>query len=283
MSSINKTLQSAYKEHGNMHFGGAVVTVRENGKKIVKIVSEEEANARELKYEKPYFFMNQELEKDITKDNYMQNLRHAVYTRDGTIYDYITGYEYDTIDEWADDCDGTVEDVMYGTNHTWRKSVSVAVPLTDLVDWIDGQDYIKAAQEEEEEFWKCKKHGCCASIRPDAWIYRDTKKLASDHKTEFEESGRDLHEVEEDEEDEDEDYSPEEDQKEEDEEEEYDDMPPLVAVTNNVTIQTENPKNNNGFNMLDFMKLFVIGMFGCFAYKYWEHHNRPHQFLSVSF
>jgi hypothetical protein len=280
MSSINKTLQSAYKEHGNMHFGGAVVTVRENSKKIVKIVSEEEADARELKYEKPYFFMSDELEKDITKENYMDNLRHAVCTRNGSIYDYITGCEYDTIDDWADDCNGTVDDVMYGTNHTWRKSVSVAVPLSDLVDWIEGQDYVKASREEEEEFWKCKKHGCCASISPDAWIYRGTKELAREEKAEFEKSGRHVHETDDDDEEEEE----EEDQEEEDEEEEYDDMPPLVSVTNNVTFQAQDPKNNVGFTMLDFMKLFLLGMIGCFAYKYYEtYKHRPHHFLSASF
>jgi hypothetical protein len=261
-----------------MYFGGAVVTVRENGKKFVKIISEEEANARELSNDKPYFFMKQELEKDITKNNYMKELRHAVYTRDGNLYDYITGHEYESIDDWAEDCDGTIDDVMYGTNHTWRKSISVAVPLTELLDWLDEQNYVQASKDEEEEFEQCKKHGCCAAIRSDAWVYRGTKQLALENKAEFDKGDGERHVREKEEDDEDEDYNPEED---EEDEEDYDDMPPLVSV--NVTVQKENQNFNvPGFTKLCLVVLNVALLYN--LYQNWKHnqYNYGRMFLTAS-
>jgi hypothetical protein len=276
MSNINETLQNAYNEHGNMYFGGAVVTVRENGKKFVKIVSEEEANARELSNEKPYFFMKQELEKDITKENYMKKLHHAVYIQNGNLYDYITGHEYESIDDWADVCNGTTDDVMYGTNHTWRKSISVAVPLSQLLDWLDEQNYVQASHDEEEEFQQCKKHGCCAAIRPDAWVYRGTKQLAAENKLEFDEGDGKRHVRE----DEDEDYNPEEDE-DEDEEDDYADMPSLVSV--NVTVQ----KENQNFNVPGFTKLCILVLNVALLYNLYNHwknseYNRGRMFLTAS-
>ena len=108
----------------------------------------------------PYFFFASELsvpavpyprnEENLARYAELKNtqIRHCIPNRKNYV-DYVSGKEYNTLEEWAVDNGKTLEDVLYGISHVhfvnppWDQSVVYYMPLETLVEHIMPQKKVE--------------------------------------------------------------------------------------------------------------------------------------------
>jgi hypothetical protein len=106
------------------------------GKTLREII---DLNDNTLRVNDPYFFLQSEL--DIKNPNQWRTARYNGTIRHckpygGKWLDYVVHKTFDTFAEWVEDCNGTLDDVLYGVNrvHKFPNATPVFVCLRHLME-----------------------------------------------------------------------------------------------------------------------------------------------------
>jgi hypothetical protein len=155
---------------------------RNFGKPFYQIISDFERRDLAYMYQ-PYFFLKRELA--FTQPDQYQDakrndmIRHAKYYR-GMWLDYVVGKEFDTLDEWAEDCGADSRDILYGVNRfhmyqrdTYTPHPSRYVTLTRLLDslgYVCDYTFTELLEKLESKTEVPEKGQRCLVKRPDGSI-----------------------------------------------------------------------------------------------------------------
>jgi len=84
----------------------------------------------------PYLFLRRELEvtnkEEFHHAKYYNQIRHCKPYKGGWL-DYITKTEYNTLQEWVEDCHAKIEDILYGVNRVYKDHEPQYVLLSELL------------------------------------------------------------------------------------------------------------------------------------------------------
>ena len=115
-----------------------------------------------------YFFLERELDyttREAWRDAKKKGLIRHCTIHNGKFYDYIVDIHYPSLYDWACSCDGSLSNVLYGTNRVHNGSKPIHVTLTHLLNRLgykaleenfedDSEDdaYEYTGSEDEEDY-----------------------------------------------------------------------------------------------------------------------------------
>jgi hypothetical protein len=92
---------------------------------------------------RPNFFLRSELSFRTPKDwreALNRGLIHHCKPVNGKWYDYITNKHYDSLKEWANNCNATFDDILFGVNRIYKNHKSTYIHINHLLDKLGYSD-----------------------------------------------------------------------------------------------------------------------------------------------